>query len=96
MPRSSRKRITPVGGVEAERAAARQHDRVHELRVGCGGLEQVGLARAGRAAAHVDARHRARSRQHDRAAGRPLGERVVPDLDPGDRGEPDGRAIHGR
>ena len=45
-------------------------------------IEQIGLARAGRAAAHVNASDRALLGEDDRAPGRPLGERVVPDLEP--------------
>ena len=60
-----------AGGVEAERAAAREHDRVHALD-GRGRIEQIGLARARRAAAHVDAGDRALLGQDHGAAGRAL------------------------
>ncbi len=74
-------------GVETIGAAAREHDRVdavhHVQRI-----EQVGLARAGCAAALRHAAHCAVAvDEDDRAAGRPFGQREVPDLEPGDRGQ---------
>jgi hypothetical protein len=45
--------LHPGAGVQAESGAARQHDRVDALD-GAVRLEQVGLARAGRAAADID------------------------------------------
>ena len=71
------------GGVQSEGRAARQHDGVDAFH-GLRRVEQGGLARAGSAAAHVDARHhrlrrtpprwspsRARRRRHGRRA-RPI------------------------
>ena len=76
--------------VEAEGAAAGQHDRVHLVdRVDR--IEQLGLARPGRRAAHVDAGDGAVAGDHDRAAGRPARVREVADLEAGDRGQ----ACHG-
>ena len=73
-------------GVEAEGAAAGQHDRV-DLFDRVDRRQQIGLARARRRAAHVHAGDRARFREHDRAAGRPLAQREVPDLDAVNRGQ---------
>jgi len=53
-PRSRSQACTPAPAIEPEGRAARQHDRVDALDRAVR-LEQVGLARAGRAAAHVDA-----------------------------------------
>ena len=67
-------------GVEAERAAAGEHDRVHFF------TELIGDSRSvsrvpGADAAHVHPGDGAIFCQHDRAAGRALGEREVSDLD---------------
>ena len=70
-----------AGRVQAERAAAGQHHGVHFLDH-VGRIEQVGLARAGRRAAHVHARRGAGLGDDHRAAGRPPRVRVVPDLQP--------------
>ena len=51
------------------------------------GLEQIGFARRRRRAAHVHAGGRAGLDEHDGAAGRPLGQRVMADLDAGHRGQ---------
>ena len=76
-----------AGGVEAEGAAARQHDRVDALDA-VRRIEQLDVARAGRAAAHVDAGDDAVGAGQDHgAAGRPLGQRVVADRQAGDGGE---------
>jgi len=74
------------GRVEPERAAAGQHQRVHPLH-GVARIEEIGLARARRAAAHVRPGDRAAPGEHDRAAGRPLGEGVVTHLQPRHRSE---------
>ena len=79
-PCCSRYRITPLAASRPKRAAAAEHDRVHLLDARRR-REQIRFARAGRAAAHVDARRRAFLGEHDRAPGRTLGERVVPDLE---------------
>ena len=72
--------------VEAEGAAAGEHDRVHLVdRVDR--IEQLGLARPGRRAAHVDAGDGAVAGDHDRAAGRPARVGEVADLEAGDRGQ---------
>ena len=74
-------------GVEAEGAAAGEHDRMHLVdRVDR--IEQLGLARPGRRAAHVDAGDGAVAGDHDRAAGRPARVGEVADLEAGDRGQP--------
>jgi hypothetical protein len=57
-----------AGGVQPEGAAAGQQHRVHAVH-GVFGAQQVGLARAGRAAAHVDAAGHALGAQHHGAAG---------------------------
>ena len=67
-------------GVEAERAAAGQDDRVRDLDE-VDRVEQIGLARGGRRAAHVHAGRGAGLGQDHRAAGRALRQRVVSDLD---------------
>ena len=76
----------PRRRVEAERAAAGQDDRVdlvdHVERV-----QEIRFARAGRAASLRDAADRVAVDEDHGAAGRPLGEREVADLDAGDRGE---------
>ena len=59
-------------------------DHVHRI-------EQVGLARARRAAPHVHPGDRARLGEDDGTARGPLGERMVSDLDAGDGGESLGR-----
>jgi hypothetical protein len=70
--------------VEAERAPARQEDRVHLVdRVDR--VEQIGLTRARRRSADVDAGDGAVLDQHDRAAGGAGGEGLVADLDAIDR-----------
>ena len=69
-----------AGRVEAEGAAAAEHDRVHLLDARRG-REQIGLARAGRAAADVDAGGRALLGEDDRAPGRPFRQRVMADLE---------------
>ena len=66
--------------IEAERAAARQDDGVGDLDE-VDGIEQIGFARRRSRAAHVHAGRDAGFGQHDRAAGRALGERVMADLD---------------
>ena len=81
-----------LGGRQTERAAARQHDRMHLLdRIG--GVEERRLARAGRRPPDVDRRGRACLGEHYRAAGGALGQRVVTDLEPVDRRQP---AVAGR
>ena len=74
--------------VEAEGAATRQHhgvDAFDEI----GRIEEVCFARARCAAALRDAADGTFTiNQHDRASRRPLGERVMPDLQPGDIGQP--------
>ncbi len=67
-------------------AAAREHDGVH-LVDEIAGIEEIGFTRPWRGAADVDTRDRARFSEDHGAAGRPLGERVLSDLDTGDRGE---------
>ena len=68
-------------GVEAVGAAARQHDRV-DLVDHVERIEQIGLARARRAAALRHAAHGALAvDEHHGAAGRPLGQREVADAD---------------
>ena len=72
--------------VEAEGRAAREHDRVDFLDE-VAGPQQIGLARAGSGAAHVDATNRAVGADHDGAAGRPATVRPVADADAGDIGD---------
>ena len=74
------------GGVEAERAAAGEDDRVH-LVDHVERVQQIRFARARRAAALRDAADRVAVDENHRAAGRALGEREVADLDAGDRGD---------
>src|SRR6185436_2068089 len=63
--------------VEAKRAAAGEDNRVHALDE-IGGIEQVGLARAGRTAALCDAADGAITvREHHRATRQPAGQREV-------------------
>ena len=50
-------------------------------------IEQICFARAGRAAAHVNAADRAGLREDDGAPGGPRVERVVADLQPADGGQ---------
>ena len=69
-----------AGRIEAEGAAASEHDRVHLLDA-CRRREQIGLARAGRAAADIDASRRPLLREDDRAPGGPFRQRVVTDLE---------------
>ena len=84
-----------AGGVEAERAAAGEQHRVHALDQ-VAGREQVGLARAGRGAAHIDAAGRARFAEHDGAAGRPPRVGVVADAaGPADIGDRTAVAVSG-
>ena len=59
------------GGIEAEGAPAGEHDGVDAVDE-VDRIEEVGLARARRRAAHVDATDRAILGEHDGAAGRPL------------------------
>jgi hypothetical protein len=80
------RRVEPVG------AAAREHDRVHDLDV-VDGIEQIRLARARRAAAHVAAADRPVFREDDRAAGGTLRQREVADRDAVDGRE---RGVLGR
>ena len=76
-----------AGGVETERAAAGEDDRVHLVdRVDR--IEQLGLARARRRAAHVDSGDGAFAGDDHRAAGRPARVGEVADLEAGDRGQP--------
>src|SRR5204863_8189596 len=82
------------GGLEAECAAACEDDRVdsvHQVQR----VEQVGFARAGRAAALRDAADGVAVHEDRRAPGGTLGERVVADPDAFDRGEADLR-VRGR
>ena len=62
--------------VEAEGAAAGEHDRVDAID-GIQGIQQVGLARAWRRTPHVNGRDRGGLREDHRAAGRPRSKRVV-------------------
>ena len=77
-----------AGGIEAERAAAGQQQRVH-LVDEVARHQQIGLARAGCRAAHVDAAGDAGFAQHHRAAGGPARVGVVADLQAGDVGRID-------
>lgn len=52
-----------------------------------GGMERIGLACAGRSAANLAARHRARLAEHDGAAGQADGIGGVTDADAGDVSE---------
>ena len=56
-----------AGRIQPEGAAAREHYRMHPVHQ-VDRREQVGLARAGRRAAHVHAGHRALAREHHAAA----------------------------
>ena len=72
----------PVAGGEAEDAAAGEQHAVDQARVPARArAEDVGLARAGRAAADGDAADGAGRTQHHRAAGRAGAVRVVADQD---------------
>ena len=82
-PCSSHQRIDAGRGVQAERAAAAQHQRGH-LRHRGQRRQQVGVARRGPAAAHLHAAHRPRRRQDHRAAGAGGGVGPVADAHPGD------------
>ena len=75
-----------AGGVQAEGAAAGEQHGVHTIDQVLG-PQQVGLARAGRAAAHVDTGHRALRAQHDGAAGGARRVREVADREAGDVGD---------
>ncbi|MNT29468.1 hypothetical protein D3C72_1652080 [compost metagenome] len=66
-----------AGGVQPERAAARQHDGMHFFHH-VDGVEQVGFTGAGRGAAHIHAANRARFGNDDRAAGGAARVGVVP------------------
>src|SRR5262249_6856905 len=74
------------GGVEAEGRAARQNDGVDALH-GAVGLEQVGLARSRRAAAHVDRSNRWRIEQDCGYPGSKARIMCLPDQDTGDVGD---------
>ena len=76
-------------GVEAVGAASREHERVDALDE-APRVEQIGLARAGGAAAHLDARDCAVREEQDGRAGQELrvGARVAADEDTGDVDDP--------
>ena len=74
--RSASQLAYAVGGVQPERAAAGQEQRLHPGRM-AGGREQVALARPRAAPADLGRRHAARGREHDRAARAALQVRVV-------------------
>ena len=75
-----------AGGLQPERAPAREQHRVHALDERPRPA-QVGLARAGGGAAHGDAGHRPVAAHHDRAAGQRVVVARVPDLDAGHVGD---------
>ena len=84
-----------AGGVEAEGAAAGEQDGVHLLdRVER--RQQLGLARAGRGAADVDAADRAALGEDDGAAGRPARIGEVADREAGDGGQSEGSSRSAR
>ena len=80
------------GGIEPEGRAAGQHDGVDAFH-GLRRIEQGGLARAGPAAAHIDARHHGLVEHHDGRAGAELGVAGMADADAGNIG--DEIACHG-
>ena len=75
-----------AGRIEAEGAAAGEHDGVHDLHE-VARAQQVGFPGRGRRAAHVDAGGRTGLDEDHRAPGRPLRQREVADLDARHRGE---------
>ena len=83
-----------AGGIEPERAAAGQQQRVH-LVDEVARHQQIGLARAGCRAAHIDTAGDAGFAQHHRAAGGPARVGVVADLQPCDVGDRTGERCHG-
>ena len=76
-----------VGGRETERAATGQDDGVHFLN-GVDRVEQGRLARSRRGAANVDGGDGAILRKDDGATGGPFGQRMVPDRDAFEAGQP--------
>ena len=77
----------PVGGGQAERAAARKHDGVYLLD-GIDRIEKRRFTRSGRRAPHVHRGGRAPFAEDDRATGRTGLQRMMSDLDAGDGGQP--------
>src|SRR5262249_24235611 len=73
-------------GVESERAATRQDDRM-DLLHGVDRVEQVGLARARSGAANINSADRALFAQDHRAAGRAARIGKMADFDSGDIGD---------
>ena len=76
--------------IEAERAAARQEDRMHLLHE-IHWIQQIGFDRSGSRPAHIDAGHGAGFGKDDGAAGQPLRACDLADLDSGNVGDAAGR-----
>ena len=74
------------GGLQAPGTAARKHDGVHLLDQ-VAGVEQIGLARAGRGATHIDTGHGPRTGQHHAAARGAAAFSEMADLDTGHTGD---------
>ena len=78
--------LQPAGGVEAERRAAGQRNGIDAVRR-TRGIEQVGLADAGPAAADIDGNDGGRVEHHRRHAGGEPGIIGMADPDAGDVGQ---------
>ena len=94
-PCSSSQRITPVAASRPQALPPASRMRVHAIDH-VGRRQQVGFARAGRRAAHIDTRHCALARDHHAAAGGTPAVGEMADLDAGDVGDgPAGTAARG-
>ena len=81
--------MTPDRRLESERAAAGEHDRVHLLH-DVARPQQIGLVRAGRPAAHIDAGDARAIGEDDGAAGDGAPVDPVPDANAGHVGDRSG------